>query len=80
MKFQNCIFINFVTDARTEGRTFKPKAICPFNFSKVGGIKPSWGLKMRVSEGVLSITVITYCSTTLNSLDLETSFQCIWNS
>ena len=26
-------------DGRTEGRTDKPKAICPFNFSKVGGIK-----------------------------------------
>ena len=39
MKFQNCILINFVTDARTDGRTDKPKAICPFNFSKVGGIK-----------------------------------------
>ena len=35
MKFQNCSLINFVTDARTD----KPKAICPFNFSKVGGIK-----------------------------------------
>ena len=39
MKFQNCIFINFVTDAQTDGRTHKPKAICSFNFSKVGGIK-----------------------------------------
>ena len=38
MKFQNCILINFVTDARTD----KPKAICPFNFSKVGGIKRFW--------------------------------------
>ena len=35
MKFQNCILINFVTDARTD----EPKAICPFNFPKVGGIK-----------------------------------------
>ena len=41
MKFQNCILINFVTDAWTDGRTHtdKQKAICPFNFSKVGGIK-----------------------------------------
>ena len=39
MKFQNCILINFVTDARTDARTDKAKAICPFNFSKVGGIK-----------------------------------------
>ena len=38
MKFQNCILINFVTDGRTHARTDKLKAICPFNFSKVGGI------------------------------------------
>ena len=40
MKFQNCILINFVTDTRTDAHTHtdKPKAICPFNFSKVGGI------------------------------------------
>ena len=35
MTFQNCILIYFVVDARTD----KPKAICPLNFSKVGGIK-----------------------------------------
>ena len=34
MNFQNCILINFVTD----GRTDKPKAICPVNFSKIGGM------------------------------------------
>ena len=39
MKFQNCILINFVMDSRTHAHTDKPKAICPFNFSKVGGIK-----------------------------------------
>ena len=33
MKFQNYILINFVVDARTD----KPKAICPFNFSKIEG-------------------------------------------
>ena len=39
MKFQNCILINFeLMHRRTDGRTDKPKAICPFNFSKVGGI------------------------------------------
>ena len=37
MKFQNRILINFVTDGRTHTQTDKPKAICPFNFSKVGG-------------------------------------------
>ena len=35
MTFQNCILINFVTYAWTD----KLKAICSFNFSKVGGIK-----------------------------------------
>ena len=39
MKFQNCILINFVTDAQAHTLTDKPKAICHFNFSKVGGIK-----------------------------------------
>ena len=34
MKFQNGILINFVTDAHTD----KSKAICPFDFSKVGDI------------------------------------------
>ena len=42
MKFQNCILINFATDAwmdgHTDARTDKAKPICPFNFSKVGGI------------------------------------------
>ena len=41
MKFQDCILINFVTGARTD----EPKAIRPFNFSKVGGIK-SMGKKI----------------------------------
>ena len=40
MKFQNCILIKFErTQRRMEGRKDKPKAICPFNVSKVGGIK-----------------------------------------
>ena len=39
MKFQNCILINFEqTHGRKDARTDKPKAICPFNFSKVRGI------------------------------------------
>ena len=37
MKFQNCSLI-FVRGAHTDGRTDKPKAICPLNFFKVGGI------------------------------------------
>ena len=43
MKFQNCSLNFSVTDARTYihsyTHTHKPKAICPFNFFKVGGIK-----------------------------------------
>ena len=38
MKFQNCILINFVIDARMDAWTDEPKAICPFNLSKVEGI------------------------------------------
>ena len=40
MIFQNCILMNCVTDTWMDGLTHtdKPKAICPFNFSKVGGI------------------------------------------
>ena len=34
MKFQNPI----LKCVRTDGRTYKPKAICPFNFFNVGGI------------------------------------------
>ena len=37
MKFQNRDLI-FVTEAQTDRRKDKPKAICPFNFFKVGGI------------------------------------------
>ena len=49
MKFKNCILINFVTDAgtdaHTDAHTDKPKAICPFIFSKAGGIKTDGGEK-----------------------------------
>ena len=38
MKFQNCILI--ILNRHTGGLTHgQAKAICPFNFSKVGGIK-----------------------------------------
>ena len=44
MKFQNCILINFEqTHGRQGGRTDKPKAICPSNFSKAGGMKMGAG-------------------------------------
>ena len=37
MKFQNCIFINFVTDGRTHAHTDKAKAIyAPSTFPKLG--------------------------------------------
>ena len=49
MKFQNCISINFVTDTQMDQwmhtHMDKPKAICPFNFSKVGGIKKDFVMK-----------------------------------
>ena len=32
-------YLKLVTDRRTEAQTDKPKAICHFNFFKVGGIK-----------------------------------------
>ena len=52
MKFQNCILINFErTHGRMDGRTDKPKSICPFNFSKVGGviqIKQIYALPVRI--------------------------------
>ena len=42
MKFQNCNLI-FVLDTHMDrwmdGRIDKPKATCPFNFFKLGGIK-----------------------------------------
>ena len=31
-------YLKFVMDGRTDARMDKPKAICPFNFFKVGGI------------------------------------------
>ena len=42
--YRNYILINLEgthrgMHGRTDGRTDKPKAICPFNFSKIGGIK-----------------------------------------
>ena len=39
MKFQNPILKFVQTDGQKDGQRNKPKAICPFNFSKVGGIK-----------------------------------------
>ena len=39
MKFQNPILNLLRTEGWTDGRTDKSKAICPFNFFKVGGIK-----------------------------------------
>ena len=38
MKFQNCILINFEwTHGGRRNRRAQVQAICPFNFSKVGG-------------------------------------------
>ena len=49
MKFQNCILTNFVTDAQTS----HTQAICPFNFSKVGGIKK----KEKIQERAFSLSI-----------------------
>ena len=40
MKFHKP-YLKVVRDGRTHGLKDKPKAICPFNFFKVGGIKKS---------------------------------------
>ena len=50
MKFQNCnlIFCNGHTNRQTD----KPKAICPFNVIKVGGIK-------NLSQVVQSTIILT---------------------
>ena len=55
MKFQNCILINFVTDARTD----KPKAICPFNVSKVGGIKKNKTTFFKFYQVIYSLSSIS---------------------
>ena len=39
MKFQNHILKLSLTGGSRDGQTDEPKAICPFNFFKVGGIK-----------------------------------------
>ena len=64
MKFQDSSFnglkvtvgTKIVTHARTHPRTHPPKAICPINFFKVGGIKigggegSGWGVRVDVNE------------------------------
>ena len=50
MKFQNYILINFVTDPPMD----KPKAIYPFSFFKVGGIKTN----ADVSSGPEVLTLV----------------------
>ena len=51
-KISNSILINFERthrwlDGRMEGRTDKPKAICPFNSFKVRGIKAVVSTKIK---------------------------------
>ena len=49
MKFQNPSIhhskVNTQTDRQTHRQTDKPKAICPSNFFKVGGIEKVGGIK-----------------------------------
>ena len=60
MKFQNCILINFEMERCTNGRTHahmdKPKAICPFNFSKVGGINI---VTMTFNVVIMNFNIVT---------------------
>ena len=51
------------TDGRTEGRTDKPKAICPFNFSKVGGI--------TIKSKQLALSLLLSLSLSLPSRSLQ---------
>ena len=50
MKFQNRSIHGSKVNRRTDRQTDKPKAICPSNFFKVGGIKMT-----RERENVLSL-------------------------
>ena len=56
MKFQNCILIHFErTHRRMEGRTDEPKAVRPFNFFNVGGIKKS--INCIAGYGIINASV-----------------------
>ena len=77
MKFQNCNFF-FVTDARTYIHTYthtdKPKAICPFNFIKVGGIKKCSMLTVSIQDEQYLFTTTAFSLCSLLSL-LVTNFS-----
>ena len=47
MKFQNRSIHGSKVNRRTDRQTDKPKAICPSNFFKVGGIKMYYSNKMK---------------------------------
>ena len=62
MKFQNCILITIVTDASTDTRMDRPKAICHFNFCKIWGIKLSFTLKLMLCLLTVSFRlIVTVC-------------------
>ena len=59
MKFQNCILINKFCNGRTHGRTDKPKAICPFNFSKIEGMNSEKLQEFEKSNASLQIIIVS---------------------
>ena len=65
MKFQNPTLKCVRTDDRMEGWTYKPKAICPFNFSNVGGIINElvslfvWFVDLRPSQQLWSFETVS---------------------
>ena len=81
MKFQNCILVNL------NGCTDELKAICPFNFSKVGGIKTtmiwrhllSWSIRLfqrAQDQKGSSLTLSNSDSAALFSLIAFSSWSC----
>ena len=70
MKFQDSSFdglkVTVGTKSVTHPRTHAPKAICPINFFKVGGIKK------RLYEGCVNILEHTPIFVSLRPLDLTT--------
>ena len=48
------------TDRQTDRQTDKPKAICPSNFFKVGGIKMNNRHRQEMETGGLRICISSY--------------------
>ena len=65
MKFQNCSIhgskVNRCTDRQTDRQTDKPKAICPSNFFKVGGIKIIKSITFTCKQRIYTQYVLSQC-------------------